>query len=263
MTEYEPRYNPLDEEHVEQVAGTKPRGLEKEIHESALPPTGVLELDLEQYVGDFNERIIGAYAAGTGEQSLPADVGVARSLIPPGTGALRDFSYIAPEIPRFDRDKCVGCMSCVTECPDTAILGKAIPKSHLEAELSAISDSQERDGIRAQWAVTRKYYEVFEKKGEEGALFGIFVDPTKCKGCAECVEVCDALGYHALAMIKKDEQTIPRYRSYFNFFRQVGPTPRAYINERALADMMLSDEALLYVAAPDRAWGAVRRRRSE
>jgi pyruvate ferredoxin oxidoreductase beta subunit len=247
MADNKPVYNPLDEEHVEQVAGTKPCGLEKEIHESALPPTGVLELDLEAYVSDFNERIVGAYAAGTAEQALPADVWVARSLIPPGTGALRDFSYIAPEIPRFDRDKCVGCMACVTECPDTAILGKAIPKSRLEVELNAIADDQERESIRAQWAVTRKYDEVYEKKGEEGALFGIFVDPTKCKGCAECVEVCDALGYHALAMVRKDEQTIPRYRGYFNFFRQVGQTPRAYINERALADMMLSEEALLYV----------------
>ncbi|MDD5558176.1 thiamine pyrophosphate-dependent enzyme [Candidatus Methylomirabilis sp.] len=248
MADQERAYNPLDEEHVEQAAGTKARGIEKEIHESALPPTGVLELDLEQYVGDFNERIIGAYAAGTGEQTLPADVGVARSLIPPGTGALRDFSYIAPEIPRFDRDRCVGCMACVTECPDTAILGKAIPKSRLEAELNSITDDREREAIRAQWGETKKYYELYEKKGEEGALFGIFVDPTKCKGCAECVEVCGTLGYHALTMVKKDETTIPRYRNYFNFFRQVGATPRKYINERALADMMLHEEAaLLYV----------------
>ncbi len=248
MADQEPAHNPLGEEHVEQVHGTKARGLEKETHESSLPPTGLLELDIEQYVGDFNERIIGAYAAGTGEQSLPADVGVARSLIPPGTAALRDFSYIAQEIPRFDRERCVGCMACVTECPDTAILGKAIPRSHLEAELNAITEDQEREGIRAQWAETKKYGDVYQKKGEEGALFGIFVDPTKCKGCAECVEVCDALGYHALTMVKKDEKTLPRYRSYFNFFRQVGPTPRKYINERALADMMLYEEAaLLYV----------------
>src|SRR3990172_2673250 len=69
-----------------------------------------------------------------------------------------------------------------------------------------------------------------------------------CKGCAECVEVCAALGYHALTMVKKDEKTLPLYRGYFNFFRQVGPTPAGYINERALADMMLAEEAaLLYV----------------
>ena len=41
---------------------------------------------------------------------------------------IRDSSYIAPQIPVFDHSKCVGCMTCVTECPDTAILGKvALP----------------------------------------------------------------------------------------------------------------------------------------
>ena len=54
------------------------------------------------------------------------------------------------------------------------------------------------------------------EKGEEGALFGIFVDPTKCKGCAECVEVCDALDYHALKMVVKDNSTLPRYRAAFD-----------------------------------------------
>ena len=87
-----------------------------------------------------------------------------------------------------------------------------------------------------------------QKKGEEGALFGIFIDPTKCKGCAECVEVCDALDYHALKMTPKNEKTLPRYRSAFNLFRKIGPTPDKYINERALADFMLAEEsALLYV----------------
>ncbi len=82
-------------------------------------------------IQDFNDRIVGAYNNGTAEEGLPADISTARSLIPAGTGALRDFSYIAPDIPEFLSDNCVACMECVTQCPDTAILGKAIPESRL------------------------------------------------------------------------------------------------------------------------------------
>ena len=52
-------------------------------------------------VTDFNERIIRGYEEGYGETELPADLSVARSLIPAGTASLRDFSYIAPEIPEY------------------------------------------------------------------------------------------------------------------------------------------------------------------
>ncbi len=227
--------------------GTKEPGSPKEHHEVGLIPAGVLALDVGAYVDDFNARVIGAYERGTGSQDLPADVGVARSLIPPGTAALRDFSYLAPDIPEFLAEQCVGCMTCVTECPDTAILGKAIPASRLQADL-ATSDPGEREFLAGHWARTRKYFDVPAKKGLEGAMFGIFVDPTKCKGCAECVQVCDALGYHALRMTPKDEQTLGRYRTAFSQFRRVGPTPAEYVNEKALADMMLAEKsALLYV----------------
>jgi len=238
----------LDFLEHEAAIGTKGPGTSKEAHESGLLPAGVLELDVEAYVDDFNARIIGAYERGIGSQELPADVGVARSLIPPGTAALRDFSYLSPEIPEFIRDRCVGCMTCVTECPDTAILGKAIPASHLEQELGSVNDAEEREFVASQWVKTRKYFDVPARKGLPGAMFGIFIDPTKCKGCAECVQVCDELGYHALRMARKDDRRLGRYRNAFGFFRKIGPTPREYINEKALADMMLAEQsALLYV----------------
>ncbi|MFQ5897581.1 MAG: thiamine pyrophosphate-dependent enzyme [Candidatus Methylomirabilia bacterium] len=241
-------FNPLESEAAEQEIGTKEPGTAKEAHEIQLLPQGVLELDVEAYVDDFNARVIGAYEKGVGSQDLPADVGVARSLIPPGTAALRDFSYLSAEIPEFIADKCVGCMTCVTECPDTAILGKAIAASHLEAELEKIDDAADREFLASHWARTRKYFDVPAKRGLEGAQFGIFIDPIKCKGCAECVQVCDELGYHALRMVRKDEGTLARYRNGFAFFRQVGPTPQKYVNEKALADMMLAEgSALLYV----------------
>src|ERR671923_1424737 len=250
VAETEPIFNPLETENgaSTQIAGSKRPGAPMETYEATFADGHVIELDLDRYIDDFNRRVIGAYQEGKGSAVLPADLGVARSLIPAGTGALRDFSYIAPEIPEFDFDKCVGCMTCVTECPDTAILGKAIPASEVRRALEKIEDQNEREWVAKHWARTRKYYDVPEKKGDEGALFGIFIDPTKCKGCAECVQVCDELDYHALKMVPKDEETLPRYRSAFNFFRKIGPTPKKYINERALADFMLAEEAaLLYV----------------
>lgn len=249
MANHDEAFDPLELTVREPTdVGIKTPGEAKGIHETAFLDTHVFELDLDVYVDDFNRRVIGAYQEGKGSVELPADVGIARSLVPAGTGALRDFSYIAPEIPRFISERCVGCMSCVTECPDTAILGKAIPASQVEKGLTKIKNPLEREWVSSHWVKTRKYYELPIKQGEEGASFGIFIDPTKCKGCAECVQVCDALGYHALEMIKKDKDTLPRYRQAFNFFRDIGPTPKPYINERALADFMLNEEsALLYV----------------
>ena len=250
MAETETAFNPLESNTQEfpEVIGIKLPGAPMETHEATFAESHLIELDLEKYVDDFNGRVIGAYQEGKASAELPADLGVARSLIPAGTGALRDFSYIAPEIPRFDLEKCVGCMSCVTLCPDTAILGKAIPASKVEAALENIKDSSERAWVGSHWARTRKYFDLPQKKGNEGALFGIFIDPTKCKGCAECVQVCDELDYHALEMVKKDETTLPRYRWAFDVFRKIGPTPPEYINERVLADFMLAEErSLLYV----------------
>src|SRR5215470_11397422 len=105
-------------------------------------------------VADFNERVVGAYNTGLAEKGLEADDQVARSVIPAGTGALRDFSYIAPDIPEFIGENCVGCMDCVTECPDTAILGKVADPAFLDERLQTLCTDEERPLMAAQWAVT-------------------------------------------------------------------------------------------------------------
>jgi pyruvate ferredoxin oxidoreductase beta subunit len=194
---------------------------------------------------DFNDRVISAYNDGTAEKGLVADDNLARSVIPAGTGALRDFSYIAPDIPVLIADNCVGCMDCVTQCPDTAILGKAIEPDVLEEHLGRISDEAERDSMASQWAITNKYFKVPEKKGVGGGKFGIFIDPTKCKGCAECVDACG--DHDALKMIRKDDENLDWYKRAWNFYEELPDTPDKFINERALADMMLAERSLLYV----------------
>ena len=196
-------------------------------------------------IADFNDRVVGAYNDGTAEKALEADDQVARSVIPAATGALRDFSYIAPDIPEFIAENCVGCMDCVTECPDTAILGKVVEPAVLDERLAGISDESARTAMAAQWAITNKYHTVLEKKGVGGGKFGIFIDPTKCKGCAECVDACG--DHNALKMIAKNDDNMEWYKSAFRFYRSVPETPKKFINEKALADMMLAERSLLYV----------------
>src|SRR5882757_5095752 len=108
-------------------------------------------------VNDFNNRIIRGYEDGSAERHLPADLSVARSIVPAGTATLRDFSYIAPDIPEYIPSNCTGCMDCVTLCPDTAILGKVVSESDFERRLAEISDPADREMFRAQWSKTRKY----------------------------------------------------------------------------------------------------------
>src|SRR5882724_6951724 len=91
-------------------------------------------------VREFNEQVIRGYEEGWGERDLPADLALARSLVPAGTATLRDFSNISPEIPEYIPQNCTGCMDCVTECPDTAILGKVLSEPELEEKLAALPE---------------------------------------------------------------------------------------------------------------------------
>ncbi|HSL33432.1 MAG TPA: thiamine pyrophosphate-dependent enzyme [Candidatus Limnocylindrales bacterium] len=214
--------------------------------------------DVGAYVDDFNSAVIGAYRGNTADRELPSDTGVARSIIPPGTAATRDFSGLSPLIPDLVREACVGCMACVSACPDTAILGVAIPETQLAPRIAAFAADQPNPvaaaaTAEARFTRTQKYAEVPSRKGLEPAQFGLFVDPLHCKGCSECVSVCHELGHDALVMVEKaavepsGDQTLERVRRDFRFFRTLPITPPEYRNEKALADIMLGENALGYV----------------
>src|SRR5882724_4662282 len=191
----------------------------------------------------FFNRVLPLYEKGVGDIELEADLDTARAVIPAASGGVRDFSFIAPEIPEFIPENCVGCMDCVTECPDTAILAKVLSKSEYEKKMAAMSP-EARAEVEHDWAKTRKYYEANEKQKKEPGLFGIFIDPAKCKGCAECVQVCDD---QALKMIKKTDQNMPQFQRKWKHYNSMGPTPKQFINDKVLADMMLADRTLQYV----------------
>ena len=48
-------------------------------------------------------------------------------------------------------------------------------------------------------------------------------------------------------MVAKDDKNMEWYKAAFRFYRELPETPKKYINEKALADMMLAERGLLYV----------------
>ena len=196
-------------------------------------------LDIDDYVSGF-VHVTDAYKTGA---DLPADAAIARSLIPPGTGALRDFSYVGPELPVFEATNCVACMECVTECPDTAILAKVL------TEETIADDLRRRDRpepLRSHWAETRKFHKGFAKAEEGPGLFGIFIDPTKCKGCAECVDVCG--DHDALRMVAKTQPVMEEAARSMEHFSALPDTEERFVRDRIAIDRMLACEKThLYV----------------
>jgi pyruvate ferredoxin oxidoreductase beta subunit len=215
--------------------------------------------DAKAYIADFNTTVIDAYRRGVADVELPSDEGVGRSLIAPATAGIRDFSTLSPYIPAFVAEQCVGCMACVSACPDSAIMATAQPKGALAEAITGFAATQTNPALaektaRQHFVHTTKYGDVPAKKGIEGADFGLFIDPAHCKGCAECVDVCVAQGHDALKMMEKcdceegsGECTLDRYRRDIAFFKSLPPTPIEYRNEKALADLMLGDNAWGFV----------------
>jgi Fe-S-cluster-containing hydrogenase components 1 len=94
------------------------------------------------------------------------------------------------------------------------------------------------------------------RRAQEPGYFGIFIDPTKCKGCAECVDACGNHG--ALAMLKKDDPTLKRFQRTWGFYNHLPETPKQFINEKLLSDMMLAERSLLYVGGAGSCMGAAK-----
>jgi pyruvate/2-oxoacid:ferredoxin oxidoreductase beta subunit/NAD-dependent dihydropyrimidine dehydrogenase PreA subunit len=119
-----------------------------------------------------------------------------------------------------------------------------LAETELDAKLQTIADTGEREMFSHQWSRTKKYYEGPKKKGQDGGRFAIIIDPSKCKGCAECVTVCDD---NALKMIPKTDEVMNDIRKSHRYFKQVGPSDDRYINENLLIDMMLKERTHVYV----------------
>ncbi|RYH09745.1 2-oxoacid:acceptor oxidoreductase family protein [Tropicimonas sp. IMCC6043] len=76
-------------------------------------------------------------------------------------------------------------------------------------------------------ARTRPFFDAMEaERGGSGGLFAVVVDPWKCSGCLECIEVC---GPGALTEAKQDEPLLEKLQTEFEFLSKTPNTPTRFL----------------------------------
>ena len=111
-----------------------------------------------------------------------------------------------------------------------------------------------------QFSITKPYWSVLEKRGKgSGGLFSITVNPYTCKGCMECVSVCDddalvtvTQTEDAVASLKKNWEywldlptTSPQFSRIDDLDEKIGALETLLLNKQAYDSMICGDGACL------------------
>lgn len=107
-----------------------------------------------------------------------------------------------------------------------------------------------------QFALTRPYFDLHEKKeANSGGLFSITVNPNTCKGCMECVAVCND---DALRPVIQTDGSVARLRKDWDLWMDLPSTPEKFnrvddLEEKigALETLLLNKNAYLDLASGD------------
>ncbi len=107
-----------------------------------------------------------------------------------------------------------------------------------------------------QFALTRPYYDLPEKdQANSGGLFSITINPTTCKGCMECVKVCND---DALRIRPQTEESIAQLNKNWDLWMDLPTTPEKYnriddLEEKIgpLETILLNKDAYLNFASGD------------
>jgi pyruvate-ferredoxin/flavodoxin oxidoreductase len=138
----------------------------------------------------------------------------------------------------------------------------------VDAIEATIAEADDKDALRAEFdgfreelgefkfALCRPYFTLPEKKqAGNGGLLSITVDPYTCKGCMECVEVCND---DALRPVTQTKASIASLRKNWDFWLDLPNTPEKYIRVDdleegigALETILLNKDAYLPFASGD------------
>ena len=112
-------------------------------------------------------------------------------------------------------------------------------RTQLEHELTLFREELDR----FPFALTRPYYTVPEQQQPgSGGLFSITINPSTCKGCGECVQVCDD---DALRSVPQSDATITELRKRWDFWLDLPTTPQRYIRVDDLEEGVGALETIL------------------
>jgi pyruvate-ferredoxin/flavodoxin oxidoreductase len=122
---------------------------------------------------------------------------------------------------------------------DTILAAKPMDKAEVEVEFSwfkkAIGEFQ--------FALTQPYWSVREKKQKgSGGLLSITINPFNCKGCMECVKVCND---DALRSIPQTAETIEKLRYDWDYWMALPTTSPEFIRIENLDERIGALETLL------------------
>ena len=114
----------------------------------------------------------------------------------------------------------------------------------IEAQLAATRDPEERAGLATefawletalgdfQWALTRPFYTQREgKNAGSGGLLSVTINPETCKGCGECVEVCED---GALVQVPQTADSLETLRKHWELWRDLPSTADDFIRVQDL-----------------------------
>jgi pyruvate-ferredoxin/flavodoxin oxidoreductase len=114
------------------------------------------------------------------------------------------------------------------------LLEEAIAKT-IERDLDGADESEVREEFDLfredlgdfQFALSRPYYTLPEKtEAGSGGLLSITVNPQTCKGCMECIQVCND---DALRSVPQTEESVAGLRRHWDFWLDLPTTPQRYI----------------------------------
>ncbi|MGB5260160.1 MAG: 2-oxoacid:acceptor oxidoreductase family protein, partial [Gammaproteobacteria bacterium] len=138
---------------------------------------------------------------------------------------------------------------------ETADVSKLLDQAVLSSLADSSLDGQEKEDLEKEFglfmeaignfsfAITKPYYTTREKKAaNSGGLFSVTINPYTCKGCMECVEVCED---NALVATPQTPEAIGKLRRDWEFWQELPTTRPDFIRIDDLNERIGALETLL------------------